>query len=241
MKRIMIVDDDRDIVQLMQEALEVQGYEVATAYDGFECLEKVDHFKPDMILLDIMMPKMSGWEVLQRLDREFLPENDTKVVMLTAKELCASDTQREVFPDLVHYIRKPVTLPKLFSQIEEIFTEEQRLVQEAEQVSRTLGQEFGGGYQDIITTLSRKRRIFSTVLERKESLEIVTSPKEIKGLLQTVENVEKELKKLKVLFNPMVYFFSFGIEKELRRIKTYLSTQLEKDEESGDHTEKQEN
>ncbi|TMK18558.1 MAG: response regulator [Actinobacteria bacterium] len=67
-KRVLVVDDDRVIQQLLQVNLELEGYDVvATASDGNEALDKVASLKPDLVILDIMMPKMDGLEVTRRL------------------------------------------------------------------------------------------------------------------------------------------------------------------------------
>jgi len=82
--KILVCDDERHIVRLIQVNLERQGWEVVTAYDGKEGLEKIKSVKPDLVVLDVMMPYMDGFEVLKSLRRE--PEfQDLPVIMLTAK------------------------------------------------------------------------------------------------------------------------------------------------------------
>lgn len=82
--KILVCDDERHIVRLIQVNLEQQGYNVVTAYDGKEGLEKVQSEKPDLLVLDVMMPYMDGFEVLKNLRRE--PETEAlPVIMLTAK------------------------------------------------------------------------------------------------------------------------------------------------------------
>lgn len=82
--KVLVCDDERHIVRLIQVNLERQGYIVVTAYDGKEGLEKVRSEKPDMMVLDVMMPYMDGFEVLKTLRREPEYEN-LPVIMLTAK------------------------------------------------------------------------------------------------------------------------------------------------------------
>ena len=82
--KILVCDDERHIVRLIQVNLERQGYQVVTAYDGKEGLEKIRAEKPDLVVLDVMMPYMDGFEVLKNLRRE--PETEAlPVIMLTAK------------------------------------------------------------------------------------------------------------------------------------------------------------
>ncbi len=82
--KILVCDDERHIVRLIQVNLERQGYQVITAYDGKEGLEKVKSEKPDLCVLDVMMPYMDGFEVLKNIRRDPETEN-LPVIMLTAK------------------------------------------------------------------------------------------------------------------------------------------------------------
>src|SRR3990170_559992 len=82
--KVLVCDDEMHIVRLIQVNLERQGFEVITAFDGKEGLEKVKSEKPNMVVLDVMMPYMDGFEVLKVLRRD--PETETlPVIMLTAK------------------------------------------------------------------------------------------------------------------------------------------------------------
>ncbi len=82
--KILVCDDERHIVRLIQVNLERQGYQVVTAFDGKEGLEKIRAEKPNLVVLDVMMPYMDGFEVLKALRRE--PETEAlPVIMLTAK------------------------------------------------------------------------------------------------------------------------------------------------------------
>ncbi|MCL6629965.1 MAG: response regulator, partial [Armatimonadetes bacterium] len=83
-KKILAVDDEKHIVRLVQVNLERQGYEVITASDGKEALQKVEEERPDLVVLDVMMPYMDGFEVLQNLRRN-PSTRDIPVIMLTAK------------------------------------------------------------------------------------------------------------------------------------------------------------
>jgi two-component system, OmpR family, alkaline phosphatase synthesis response regulator PhoP len=82
--KILVCDDERHIVRLIQVNLERQGWEVVTAFDGKEGLEKIKAEKPNLVVLDVMMPYMDGFEVLKSLRRE--PDTEAlPVIMLTAK------------------------------------------------------------------------------------------------------------------------------------------------------------
>ena len=82
--KVLVCDDERHIVRLIKVNLERQGYQVVTAFDGKEGLEKVRAEKPDLCVLDVMMPYMDGFEVLKSIRRDPDTEN-LPVIMLTAK------------------------------------------------------------------------------------------------------------------------------------------------------------
>jgi len=65
--KILIVDDDADTVELLTKRFHAEGYHTSEAYDGDQALQKVKEYQPDIILLDIMMPKIDGYEVCRRL------------------------------------------------------------------------------------------------------------------------------------------------------------------------------
>ena len=83
-KRILVVDDERHIVRLIQLNLERAGYEVWTAFDGKEAMEKVESEKPDLVILDVMLPYTNGFEVLQTI-RKNADTRETPAIMLLTK------------------------------------------------------------------------------------------------------------------------------------------------------------
>jgi DNA-binding response OmpR family regulator len=84
MKKIMIVDDEPDVTFLIKEMLGREGFCVVEANSGKEALEKIDEEKPDLVLLDIMMPDMDGWEVSRKI-KENEKTKDTLVSMYSVK------------------------------------------------------------------------------------------------------------------------------------------------------------
>jgi len=118
-KKILVVDDERHIVRLVQVTLERAGYEVAVAYDGRECLQKVPQEKPDLIVLDVMMPHMDGFETLQNLKAD--PETASiPVIMLTAKAQ-DQDIFRGWQQGVEWYQTKPFNPMELVTVIKRIF------------------------------------------------------------------------------------------------------------------------
>lgn len=82
MKKILVVDDEKPISDIVKFNLTKEGYEVYTAYDGQEALDKVEEIQPDLILLDLMLPKVDGLEVA----REVRKTHDMPIIMVTAKD-----------------------------------------------------------------------------------------------------------------------------------------------------------
>lgn len=87
-KTILAVDDERHIVRLVQVNLERQGYRVLVAYDGREALEKIAQERPDLVVSDVMMPYMDGFELLRTLKRN-PSTRDIPIILLTAKAMDA--------------------------------------------------------------------------------------------------------------------------------------------------------
>ncbi|MDD1716416.1 MAG: response regulator [Methanolinea sp.] len=116
MYTVMVVDDSPFIVDIFVTMLERGGYQTLAAYGGEECLEILKTVKPDLILLDIMMEPMDGWETLIHIKSN--PElRDIPVMMLTAKQLTPSEAQ-EYGIYIEDYIMKPITHKELYEAIE---------------------------------------------------------------------------------------------------------------------------
>jgi two-component system response regulator VicR len=82
MKKILVVDDEKPISDIVKFNLSKEGYEVFTAFDGEEAVEMVSEVEPDLILLDLMLPKMDGLEVCREVRKNY----DTPIIMVTAKD-----------------------------------------------------------------------------------------------------------------------------------------------------------
>jgi two-component system alkaline phosphatase synthesis response regulator PhoP/two-component system response regulator VicR len=119
-KKVMAVDDERHIVRLIQVNLERSGYQVVTAFDGPDALKKVETDRPDLIVLDVMMPKMDGFEVLKRLQAN--PETrEIPVIMLTAKAQDA-DVFRGWASGVSAYLTKPFNPLELITFVRRILS-----------------------------------------------------------------------------------------------------------------------
>lgn len=113
--RILVVDDEKRILNFLRTKLRASGYEVLTAVDGFEALEQAQAQEPDLILLDVLMPKMDGFETLKRL-RSFC---STPVIVLSAK---GSDVDKIKGLNLGadDYLPKPFNPDELMARIEAV-------------------------------------------------------------------------------------------------------------------------
>lgn len=129
-RTILIVEDDRNIADLLRLYLEKDGYEVFIAYDGIKGLEKFREVKPDLVLLDVMLPGMDGWGVC----RSIRQDSKTPIIMLTAK----SETEDKVAglkQGADDYVTKPFETREVLARIEAVL---RRSGMEPEKASRRL-------------------------------------------------------------------------------------------------------
>ena len=112
---VLIVEDDRNIAELLQMYLEKEGYAVTIALDGGQGLEKFRAIKPDMVLLDVMMPVMDGWAVC----RAIRAESQTPIIMLTAKSE-TSDKVQGLRAGADDYITKPFEMREVLARVEAV-------------------------------------------------------------------------------------------------------------------------
>jgi diguanylate cyclase (GGDEF)-like protein len=125
MHRVLIADDDPDIVQFVRVNLELEGFEVETAGDGREAVEKVLETSPDLVLLDIMMPEMDGITALRRL-RAHPGAANTSVILLTAKAL-PEDRVKGLELGADDYVTKPFDVTELMARIKAVLRRTQAM------------------------------------------------------------------------------------------------------------------
>ena len=118
-QKILIVDDERDIVFVLKMALEKNGYLVSEAYDGIEALEKIGADKPDLILLDLMMPRMDGHSVNLKL-KENPATALIPVVVITGKGHLKELLEIKDGISVAAYLEKPFTVAMLLEKIKEL-------------------------------------------------------------------------------------------------------------------------
>jgi len=121
-KRILIADDEPSIVAALNFLLQSYGYEVHVAHDGEEALELVEKCKPDLVLLDVMMPVRSGYEVCQRI-RERAGGRHVKIIILSAKGRDA-EVNRGIAMGADVYVTKPFATRELMTTIRQLLAQD---------------------------------------------------------------------------------------------------------------------
>ncbi len=192
-KKILVVDDESSIVTLLQYNLEQAGFLVDTAFDGQQGYDSVLENKPDLIILDLMLPKMDGMEVCKALR---LKKINTPIIMLTAKddefdkvlglELGADD-----------YMTKPFSPREVTARVKAVLRRTQQVVQELEPVVNESSFEFG--------SLHVYPERFEVLLN-EEALEF--TPKEFELLVYLMENKNRVLTRDQLLSAVWNYDFA---------------------------------
>lgn len=118
MATILIVDDDMDIVNLFRIFLSREGHVAISATDGGACLEKLRQVTPDIILLDIMMAPLDGWETLETIKGNEATKG-IPVIMVTGKPL-VKEEQKKYGAMYRHYLMKPVRRQELCSTVDSV-------------------------------------------------------------------------------------------------------------------------
>ncbi|MCC7476312.1 MAG: response regulator [Pirellulales bacterium] len=116
-KRILLVDDDAEIIESLRLALEANGYTVLVARDGNQGLALSERENPDLVILDMMMPKRSGFLVLEKMRRT--RDTPMRVIMITANE----GTRHKAYAEMLgvdDYIRKPFPMDRLIDSVQRL-------------------------------------------------------------------------------------------------------------------------
>lgn len=118
-KRILLVDDDAEIIESLRLALEAKGYTVMVARDGNQGLAITEREDPDLVILDMMMPKRSGFLVLEKLRRT--RETPPRIIMITANEGSRHKAYAEML-GVDDYLRKPFPMDRLLASVERLIS-----------------------------------------------------------------------------------------------------------------------
>jgi DNA-binding response OmpR family regulator len=115
--KVLIVDDEPNIVLSLEFLMEQQGYETRVARDGEEALAEVERFRPDLVLLDVMLPRRDGFEVCQRLRADGW--SDLKILMLTAKGRDV-EIEKGLALGADGYVTKPFSTAELVARVADL-------------------------------------------------------------------------------------------------------------------------
>lgn len=124
-EKVLIVDDDREMVELIDLFLSNAGFITLAAFSGEEALEKTFKEKPDLILLDIMMPRIDGWEVLRRIKNDPKVQG-TPVAFITARTQNIDKMIGLSVMKAAGYITKPFSKQELLTEVRRIIDEHKR-------------------------------------------------------------------------------------------------------------------
>jgi CheY-like chemotaxis protein len=170
---LLIVEDVPDILGLLNETLKFKGYRVVTAQNGEEALVEIEKEKPALIITDILMPKMDGFNLVHRL-RLDVATRDIPVIFLTATYVAPEDREFALSIGVSRFIEKPVNLPEFFPVIEELLAEETPTSKPLDEI------EFYEGYKKRLeiklkhknTQMVRDQHLFDSVEEsQKQAVE----------------------------------------------------------------------
>jgi DNA-binding response OmpR family regulator len=117
MAKILSCDNEPDMLALIKDILSKGGFKVISATSGRECLKKKDEEKPDLILLDIMMPDMSGWDIYQRIRKK---DKKQKVAFLSVLEVSEERKKSLIKEGVSDYILKPFKADRLIKRVKAI-------------------------------------------------------------------------------------------------------------------------
>lgn len=118
-KKILVVEDEPDLILMLKERLKSEGYKVEAAFNGLEGIEKAKKIKPDLILVDVMMPELDGYSMTQRLKEDDLTTG-IPIIVITIKE-----TMKELFQKLGvnNFFTKPFDTEQLLEAIKNILAD----------------------------------------------------------------------------------------------------------------------
>jgi len=119
MNRILVVDDEPHVTRVLRLRLERAGYVVATALDGEAALAAIEQFRPDAVITDIQMPRMTGRELCERIE-ELFPNRRFPIFLLTSRAEVEHREWSKNMPNAV-FLEKPASIMRILSELEDYF------------------------------------------------------------------------------------------------------------------------
>ncbi len=201
MKKILVIDDLPENVFLIQDRLENEGFEVLTAYDGQTGIEKCLNEKPDLVLLDVMMPEISGLEVCNHLVNNPATSN-IPIILVTAKST-AEDTKEGLEAGAFDYIKKPFNRIELIARVNSAlkFADMQKKLLMAEQKSTFSATMVTANHKikQPLTLISLSSAAIKRELQKEEIIRenIINRLSFIEGGIKEISDVLNELSSVK--------------------------------------------
>ncbi|MCM3727658.1 response regulator transcription factor [Neobacillus cucumis] len=187
-QQILVIEDERHIAKILKIELEYEGYEVVVAYDGKEGLQAAFTEKPDLILLDVMLPEMNGIEVLRRIRKE---NNLIPIILLTARNL-TMDKVTGLDQGANDYITKPFEMEELLARVRSCLRQNTIALKASQPEESILS------FQDL--TVNRETREVT-----RGDASITLTPKEFDLLVYLLINKNKIVTRENILFHVWGY------------------------------------
>lgn len=171
MAKIMIIDDEPDFRTIVKLALEEKEHEVLAAESGEEGLEMLEKEVPDLILLDINMPGLDGWQTLKEMRRRGITER-VPVMMFTVEDLTFVKMLREEMEGLVGYLEKPIGMAELIEATRSKINEVHEIRKRAEMIreSPESGEELASAYEAWTRAMMIHERFLEKLCEMEEKI-----------------------------------------------------------------------
>lgn len=207
MYTILVVDDSPMIVDVFVTMLERGGYRPVTAFSGEECLEALNAAHPDLVLLDIMMEPMDGWETLERIKTNPATQ-DIPVLMLTAKPLTPEEAN-EYGSYIEDYILKPTTHHQLYEAIEHVLARRHSIAAAIERAREAgVDQKLVDEYERLAKSVDINRRLLK-ILETTYNIKDARAgmgediTRAIKSMAASIRIQEERLNQVRTQFEDL--------------------------------------
>lgn len=125
MKKIIIIEDSKQTVDILSEILQKEGYEIYKAYDGIEGYRMIKKLKPDLVLLDLLLPKISGFEICKKISEDNDIRKTPIIILSTLAEDKEALKKLKNF-DIIKFMKKPYELNELLIEIKKVLNEKKQ-------------------------------------------------------------------------------------------------------------------
>jgi DNA-binding response OmpR family regulator len=195
-KKILIVDDEKINLEFFEVMLSKLGFIVEEANDGVEALEKVKRFLPDLILLDNIMPKMSGWEVTKTLKND-PPYSEIPIIMFSALD-DVKDKVAGFELGIDDYITKPFNFSEVLARIRAVLRNRELFAQVAVRESRLilaedLNRDMKNNLADFVKNIDELDSAIALVSKSEEHIDKDTLPRLLKVITEKTKNIRKRI------------------------------------------------